>query len=174
LTPEQALAGLAGLVESRTDLPASTQQLLAAGLQMIRLALVASRHSPDAQDSSEMTMVRLRARLLALAYHLLARFMDQGPQTVTVSDESGTVTITVAPTRAPSPPSRRAVKPGAFSPVEQAVLEVLLEKPQTPEGIARQVGYALRTVRVALTALCRAQPPRIHRSADGYTRAPDL
>jgi hypothetical protein len=97
----------------------------------------------------------------------------------------GEVTISIRPALAgrpgPGPPATAPVRlpetaeiPAArnrLSPVEKAVLEVLLEEePQTPEGIARQTGYALRTVRVALTALCRA-PVLAHRSAKGYTRA---
>jgi hypothetical protein len=129
---------------------------------------------------------RRRAHRSALAHELLSGAAEGGALTISI-DEHGEVTITIRPGIQPTPAAAEvrdqrseirdqklaAEIPSGLSPGQGAVWESLTGQPQTAKKLADRTGYHLKSVQDALRALCRAQPPRAHRSADGYTRPGD-
>lgn len=105
----------------------------------------------------------LRAQLIALA-HLLPPLGDDGPLVVIVARGSTRLRFEFSP-------DELLTVHSDLSPIEQAILAVVTDQPQSAKTIARLAGYKPISITRALTALCRKR--LVLRTPDGYCRTPD-
>lgn len=102
----------------------------------------------------------LRAQLLALADLLPPLGSPTDPLTIVVRRGAARLRFEFRP-------EELAARHRDLSPMEQALLSVATDKPQTQAAMARQAGYKPRSVTAAFTSLVRKR--LLLRTPDGYS-----
>lgn len=106
----------------------------------------------------------LRAQLLALADLLPPLGNSTDPLTIIVARGAARLRFTFTPAELAAPPD------SGLSPMEQGLLAVATDKPQTPKVLARLAGYKPGSIAKAITSLVRKR--LLMNTPDGYCRAP--